>query len=890
MDMSQERKEDLRIGTDGGRPVLTSSGFLQKCLRISCNRWVTFFCVCISVLFVFLVVNPDGLLFHSSTPTGGDLGAHVWGPAFLRDEVLPRFRLSGWTPDWYAGFPAYHFYMVLPMLLIVAVDVGLLFPFALPVSLILVFGAFRTLRKRPRWWIPVFCGLICSAFLVWPVHYGIAIKLVSVAGLLALPLAGWGLGRLAKLPFPGPALLSVSTLLFIFDRSFNIMGGNLMSTMAGEFAFALAVPACLIYIGLLTRGIETGRDRAWAALLLAVTGLCHLLVAFFALIATLVAALLRPGRSTLRWVVGTGVIAALLSAFWVLPFWWRREHLNDMAWNKLTHFRSYLWDREQLAADFLTNDPPLQPILVAAVLGAVLSILFRRRLGLILAGSGIILLLAFIHLPEGRLYNGRILPAYYLCAYLLAALGLAEILRLLGRLVEGLVGRRKGVRVGRCLTGGGTLLASCAVLIMLGLPLRALPFGSMEGNEYRWLAWETEDLNLGRSWARWNFSGYEARTGDDSGGGWDELRGFTATMSELSQEYGCGRLMWEYNKDLTRYGTPMALMLIPMWTDGCIGSMEGLYFESSTTTPFHFLIQSELSMMPSRAQRHLPYRGFALEQGLEHLRQLGVPYYAATSEQPVREARAHPAFTEIATSGPWTIFLVSGTSVVEGLQYEPAVYSDLEHEDWLTLAVEDFQRSPGQVHRTIGGPENWQHLLPGEEPERRDLESVVVSDIDIGVDRVSFQVDRVGVPVVVKVSYFPNWKVSGAEGPWRITPNLMVVVPTQDFVSLIYGRTNIDVIATLLSIAGICVLIALWRRRELVEIEPPWYDFSTILPDANLWVDKWVCRRQALTNEDIAESNIDGGTECYSAREDAGDKVNDSQNVSQSVNQREYDW
>ena len=58
------------------------------------------------------------------TPAGGDMGAHVWGPAFLRDHLLPDLRISGWTPDWYAGFPAYHFYMVVPPLLIVALDAG----------------------------------------------------------------------------------------------------------------------------------------------------------------------------------------------------------------------------------------------------------------------------------------------------------------------------------------------------------------------------------------------------------------------------------------------------------------------------------------------------------------------------------------------------------------------------------------------------------------------------------------------------------------------------------------------------------------------------------------------------------------------------------------------
>ena len=61
--------------------------------------------------------------------------------------------------------------------------------------------------------------------------------------------------------------------------------------------------------------------------------------------------------------------------------------------------------------------------------------------------------------------------------------------------------------------------------------------------------------------------------------------------------------MWENHEDNGKYGTTMALMLLPFWTDGCIGSMEGLYFEASSTTPFHFLVQSELSKEPSRAQR-----------------------------------------------------------------------------------------------------------------------------------------------------------------------------------------------------------------------------------------------------------------------------------------------
>ncbi|HMT61585.1 MAG TPA: hypothetical protein PKA24_12035 [Microthrixaceae bacterium] len=65
------------------------------------------------VIALAAIVRMD-LVLTDTTPTGGDMGAHVWGPAYLRDHLLPHLRLTGWTPDWYTGFPAYTYYMVLP--------------------------------------------------------------------------------------------------------------------------------------------------------------------------------------------------------------------------------------------------------------------------------------------------------------------------------------------------------------------------------------------------------------------------------------------------------------------------------------------------------------------------------------------------------------------------------------------------------------------------------------------------------------------------------------------------------------------------------------------------------------------------------------------------------
>ena len=87
--------------------------------------------------------------------------------------------------------------------------------------------------------------------------------------------------------------------------------------------------------------------------------------------------------------------------------------------------------------------------------------------------------------------------------------------------------------------------------------------------------------------------------------------------------------MWEYSASENRFGTPEALMLLPYWTNGCIDSMEGLLFESSTTTPYHFLNQAELSAGPSEPEVGLPYGALDVTLGVQHLQLLGVKYFMA---------------------------------------------------------------------------------------------------------------------------------------------------------------------------------------------------------------------------------------------------------------------
>jgi len=894
-------------------------------------------------LFVFLQMGPSNI-FADTTPAGGDMGAHVWGPAYLRDHLLPQLQVAGWSPDWYAGFPVYQFYMVVPALLIVLLDVGIEGPFALlPLAVAGVCGwfAYRSWHEVPRRRRNLFLAGAVLALCCIGFPYGVAFKLVSISGAVTLPAAAYAFGRLSGLRFPTPALFSVASLVFLFYRGFTIYGGNLPSTLAGEFAFSMSLSIGLLYLGVLFRGLSTGKHRGLAAVLLALTGLCHLIPAFWVLGATAVAVVVWPRRATgpddvriagplmarlgrpevgrrcailaaaggaicllavhwelnvglpwpfgnrigrldgvawgphlelplpggsrdlplpvwvggamvmvalvlwvlpslsLRFVLPSLVVGGLLSAWWVLPFQMRGLYVNDMGWEKIPipdQNPPQTWTRYLLPPDVPdTPGSDLRWVFAIALVGVGISLASRLRMGIFLTVCAGMLGFAFWLLPDGRLWNARLLPFYYLTVMLLAALAVAELVRLVVEFVR--AGRMETDPVRAVAPGIGTALSGLVViLIVVGLPLGVLPWKedivkADGGTGYAWpsfspLQVESAPGSYVPGWADWNYSGYEGKPA------YREYYEITQTMARLGErDGGCGRAMWEYEAELDRYGTPMALMLLPYWTDGCIGSMEGLYFEASSTTPWHFLMQDELSEACSCAQRDMPYGRFNINRGVQHMQLLGVKYYMATSDLAVQAASGHPDLTKVAESGPWVVFEVANAPLVQPLVNEPVVVADNSgsQHDWMEEPRDAGFRNDGVATRwymhpelwdvmvSLGGPDDWERVdsdevVPGQPLDANAIVPAEVTDVEVGREAIEFDVDRIGVPVLVKASYFPNWNVSGAEGPWRVAPNLMVVVPTEEHVTLRFERTSVEWFAYLVTALGIVGLIVLVRR------------------------------------------------------------------------------
>jgi hypothetical protein len=207
------------------------------------------------------------------------------------------------------------------------------------------------------------------------------------------------------------------------------------------------------------------------------------------------------------------------------------------------------------------------------------------------------------------------------------------------------------------------------------------------------------------------------------------------------------------------------------------------------------------------------------------------------------QAQADPRLTEVATAGPWVVFLVADSDLVVGLDHVPVVVDGVQGggEAWLVPSVGWWQAENVPLIAE-SGPDDWPSTSmtvieesitalaqavendSGRVAEMRALAAglptvlpseamtpATVSDIVTDEFSVSFEVDEIGKPVLVRTSYFPNWEATGAEGPYRVSPNLMVVVPTDTSVELNYGRSGIELVSLVLTIVGITGLFAVRR-------------------------------------------------------------------------------
>jgi hypothetical protein len=696
--------------------------------------WVPTLLAFLAIYTTLLIFFRPNLLFSLTTTAGGDTGAHHYPAQYLIQELLPHFRLTGWAPGWYAGMPMLTFYFPFPFLLIAILD----------------------------WFIP----------------YLVAFKIVTVLGVFALPATAYVMGRLLRVRRPFPIMAAIFATVFLLMESYSIYGANILSTLAGEFGYMLSFALVFLFLGTVYRGMEKPRFNmlfVLNCLILMALVLSHIVTTVVLVCIVPGLLLVTPRWRSFRYLVAVAAVGFCLTAFWSLPFAANLEWTAHMAWDQLRSVHDLV---------------PVQLIPAAALglLGMAYAVARREKKLLPLAWMTFITLVLFYVLPNGRLWNARILPFFYISIHLWAAYGATWLVRPFAVMMRDLL-RLRGITA--------RLIYVPVVAIVLGAVIIV-----------------TSTTAAG--WIKWNYSGYEGKAN------WTQYKEINDFIAALSP----GRVMVEHGQKINDFGTPRAFEIIPYWTGQ--PTMEGTLMEASYTAPFHFINQAELSKDASNAIIGVKYPSRNVPQGITHLQLMNIPYLLTFTPEVTGEVMGDPRAELLATFGDYNVFRIVGTTgYVEVMKNQP-VRVDVPQTEWRDMAVDWYLNAtdldtplvldkgeaalkqfasitPDQATNPPVVPINTEGHVTGEQLENESL---------------SFDTTAVGQPHWIKISYFPNWHVKGAEGPYLVSPSFMMVIPTQSHVTLYYGRTAANTIGQTLEVLAWLLLLGLaiwrailWRRR-----------------------------------------------------------------------------
>jgi len=705
--------------------------------------------------FVFVNLRPQ-LLFANTRPASGDIMVHNGLVGAVTRHLWDHGLMSGWSMDWSAGFPLYRFYISLPPLVVALFDV-----------------------------------VLPSA---------IALKVAAALPLVLLPVAAAMLARCFRLDRLHQVLVATATLPFLFDSSHRAFGGNIVATVTGEYPYAWGMLLVVVTLAVFVRDLDRGRRSPLAGLLCAGAALCHPIAAIVVVLGLVAQMLTRPlanWRVTLTHGGTTLAIGGLVSAYWYVPFLWYGDAAIDGAFPKRTDY----------AAVLLPFNAWFELIFCSlAVVGCVQAVRHRHRELIALALLAITCGLLVLLLPSQAIFNMRFAPYWILLRLVFTGVGAAWLIRV------GFGTRRPFAAIG--VASGLVGL----VTFVIAWNSATLPFEqrttSGEGDwavttSSQWIIGPERTVTVDQQVQSLSFAGIER------GPHAAELEELVAMLQRAADQYGCGRLAYEF-EPLSRFGSLYDLQLLPSETDGCISVVNGLV-TGSPVSNLQFVAESSWSIRPERYFPDLPYEADPdLDVGVRYMRELGASYFLTIEASIADGARQTEGLEEVGTVGPWVLFRVEGARLVEPLAAQPIVDTALDAKDtWADASMHWFIATDPSLRRfSPAGPSAWQRAswqdaaLPVPDGAAGDA-SVRVTDVAMGDDSVRFRVDRVGTPVLVRVSWYPTWQAQGADGPWRVAPNWMVVVPTSNDVVLQVEAGAMETFASVVTVLGLLLAGAL---------------------------------------------------------------------------------
>lgn len=611
----------------------------------------------------------------------------------------------------------------------------------------------------------------------------VAVKLLQFGAFVIVPYGLWrGLGLCNVSRTSRILAVGVVAAGSFFPHRYPV-GGDLWSVMIGEYSYSWSLGFTLWLLGALY-ALPQGR-LGWrtVAFLGAAVVLSHANVAFVAApIALLVVVVGGVASWWTRRRVNIGGVAAVvvsvvgLCAFWLMPM--RTMYANVQGNNKIRPEPLSFW----------FTDGVWVAVAVVGIGGLVLGMLRLRPSAWYFAGiggAGAVIYEILTEHPEFDLWAGRAMPFVYLA--LLG--GAAELFATLIAWAP----RRAGAWV-------------AAVVVSIGAG---------------WVAWSQSEAysvaggeiahRIERSWkgAGHGEAGPRERVDAliDALGRLEPGRVFYATAEESHLVYGAGDLNGEIQR---RLGGP--------------GGASTFFHEANRGRGALSYAHSGLVSTPSVIEPG--WVGMGLDDfdvAIEMLRQFGVRYYIVGDEVLSELADNNPRLARVAAIGEvsggtntyFEVYEIEGSAVVEAVKREPGISQTLPlwgESTWNGKVREWLKRLDADVFEGVYLVESAP--LEVDWTGRATYEPVEVSNVVVDDEAVQFSVDRLGVPIVIRMGYTEQWVAVGAEGPYHVAPHGMIVVPTQHDVELHFIHPDAERQGLIISLCTFVLIGLSWRSAR----------------------------------------------------------------------------
>ncbi|MFA6015755.1 MAG: 6-pyruvoyl-tetrahydropterin synthase-related protein [Gallionellaceae bacterium] len=666
--------------------------------------------------FAALIAATLGIQFLNSAnwPTGGDAASHLLYVWLYANELLFSGDLTPWVTEVFGGLPFLSYYFPLPFISI-----------ALLSKIIGIAPAFK---------------------------WGVFLATLLLPGAVFVASRRW-------LNFSWQAALfgALGALAFLLHEQNSIWGGNLLSTLSGEFSYSYGLLFAVLAMLAWSRTVSSGKGWILAGVLEAACGFSHgfpLLVVGFSTLLLLLDS--RNIRHTFALLLRGHVLAFCLLGGWL----WPMLEMHSLTIPNDASFPVETW-RDLLPAT-------LWPILAGGVSGALmllnpavrsaLSAEQARALRYLIGGAGLACV-GFIAGDQMGLADIRFFPLTWLLGAIVCGWLFGHALAHLGNPTE--------------FTGNipRVLLAMAAVLALLG--------------------WFSGQIRKAPDWALWNHSGLEAKPQ------WHNL---SQLFPALTGNQWSPRLVFEHDPANSDIGSTRSLEALPMFLNHR-PVLEGLYMESALLGPAIYQLQSEISTRPSSPLVRFPSGSLDVPFAAQHMNFLHADTLLLRSGGAKNAIENSGLFIKTGESLPFAVYQLKAfdSHLIEIVKQPLRI---IPKQDWMQDAFAWFRtRSRFEAYLPVYGEDkNLANIAPGKTEGK-------VAETSLKRHELIFNTTAIGHPHLIKMAYHPRWQLASKGSLHIAGPGYMLVVPQESEIRLFFGHTLIGQAGMIASTSALIFLM-----------------------------------------------------------------------------------